>query len=177
MNLDIYVLFAEPKKPLVTLCHIHANKYSICAWALQNIMLCLGNRKRKGKSRINNSETRATFSIQDIEQWQTNILHRNIDKRIYYTGTYNRIKMSNTDFIKNYETYETSKPNDLHTTRASFVSKPRLQTVPHCPLCCTSTRPSLGLFPSTSLTKTPVRFESIHYWDVETFHSLSIFHL
>ena len=71
--------------------------------------------------------------------------------------------MSNTDFIKNYETYETSKPSDLHTTRASFVSKPRRQTVPHCPPCCTSTRPSLDLCPTTSLTKIPVRFESINY--------------
>lgn len=46
---------------------------------------------------------------------------------------------------------------------------------PNCPPCCTSICSSLGLLPSTSLTKTPVKLEIIKYSDVDTLHSLSIF--
>lgn len=48
-------------------------------------------------------------------------------------------------------TYDESNPMVLHNTFASLTSNMSSHIVPHVPLCNTSTRPSDGTFPPTSL--------------------------
>ena len=53
--------------------------------------------------------------------------------------------------ITTVPTHDSSSPMVLHNTFASLISNMSSHIVPHVPLCNTSTRPSDGTFPPTSL--------------------------
>ena len=66
---------------------------------------------------------------------------------MYITG---RETNMNKRIIKSYENSYNGSPSILHTTAASDGDQISSQTVPHIPLYCTSTRPSLALLLPTS---------------------------
>ena len=78
------------------------------------------------------------------------VFHIRIFSLTYSTGWSYHDRVDLID-ITHIPTYDESNPMVLHNTFASLTSNMSSHIVPHIPLCNTSTRPSDGTFPPTSL--------------------------
>ena len=67
------------------------------------------------------------------------------------------------------------KPNCSQTTVASRSFQWSSQTVPHCPLCCISTRPSIDVDPPTRRTRSPWREAVVRIKRVNNVHYIVTF--